>query len=389
MTKVKSDPTLVTEIRKYGKFDTNACFQCGSCTITCDLTDNYASFPRRLVRYALLGLKKPLMSSLEPWLCYYCGDCSITCPRQTEPGEAMMTLRRYLTTQYDWTGLSAKIYRSKAWEIGSLFLVGLFVLLLVVLYHVNVVGMELPEFASQSMGMEHMFGKIAIFTRLVFITAYFFLLSNAFRMYRFTIRSGGKVKIPFYLYFTEAWILVQQALTQKRFGDCKEEEKSHWVKHWFLIPAFIVMFFILVFFLDWFQTDNVYPIYHPQRWLGYFVAGALTFAAVHTLVSRLQKRKQLHKHSTHTDWILPIMLLLTTVTGLAVHIFRYLEFSLLSHYTYALHLAIAVPMLVIELPFGKWTHMIYRPMAIYFLRVKEKALQQQQQPGEAILDHAG
>jgi hypothetical protein len=46
-------------------------------------------------------------------------------------------------------------------------------------------------------------------------------------------------------------------------------------------------------------------------------------------------------------------------------------------------------MLVVELPFGKWTHMIYRPLAIYFLTVKEKALQQQQQPEEAILDHAG
>ena len=109
MTKVKSDPALVSEIRKYGKFDTNACFQCGSCTITCDLTTNSASFPRKLVRYALLGLKKPLLSSLEPWLCYYCGDCSVTCPRQTEPGEAMMTLRRYLTAQYDWTGLSSKL----------------------------------------------------------------------------------------------------------------------------------------------------------------------------------------------------------------------------------------------------------------------------------------
>jgi hypothetical protein len=110
---------------------------------------------------------------------------------------------------------------------------------------------------------------------------------------------------------------------------------------------------------------------------------------VHTLVSRFKKQKQLHKFSTHTDWTLPIMLLLTTVTGLAVHIFRYLEFSLLTHYTYAIHLAIVVPMLVVELPFGKWTHMIYRPMAIYFLTVKEKALQQQQQPEEAILDHAG
>ncbi|MFQ6112874.1 MAG: 4Fe-4S dicluster domain-containing protein, partial [bacterium] len=108
--KIKSDPTLLAEVRKYGRFDTNACLQCGSCTVVCDLTNSSASFPRRIIRYALLGLRKPLQSSLEPWICHDCGDCSTACPRETEPAEAMMTLRRYLTAQYDWTGLSSKMY---------------------------------------------------------------------------------------------------------------------------------------------------------------------------------------------------------------------------------------------------------------------------------------
>lgn len=299
-----------------------------------------------------------------------------------------MTLRRYLTAQYDWTGLSSKIYRSKAWEIGALLFAGALVLLLVAFYHLQVVGMQLSEFTTEPMGMEHMFGKIAIFIRIVFFISYFFLLSNAFRMYWFTMHRGTEVKIPFLLYLSELRTFILHGLTQKRFRDCTEKDKSHWVKHWFLIPAFVLMFMILVFFLDWFQTDNIYPIYHPQRWLGYFVACVFFFAAVGTLIGRFKKRKQLHKFSTHTDWTFPILLLLTTVSGAAVHIFRYLGLSLVTHYTYALHLAIAVPMLVIELPFGKWTHMIYRPLAIYLQTVKEKALQQQQLPEEAVLDHA-
>jgi heterodisulfide reductase subunit C/quinone-modifying oxidoreductase subunit QmoC len=72
---------------------------------------------------------------------------------------------------------------------------------------------------------------------------------------------------------------------------------------------------------------------------------------------------------------------------MAVHIFGYLEFDLTTHYLYALHLAIAVPMLIIEIPFGKWSHMIYRPLAIYFETVKEKALQKQSAKEES-LDHA-
>ncbi len=45
-----------------------------------------------------------------------------------------------------------------------------------------------------------------------------------------------------------------------------------------------------------------------------------------------------------------------------------------THYLYALHLAIVVPMLVIEIPFGKLAHIIYRPLAIYFQAVKDKAV---------------
>ncbi len=136
---IKSDPTLVAEVRKYGKFDTNACYQCGSCTVTCNLVKNSASFPRRVMRSTMMGLKKLVRSSLDPWLCYYCGDCSLVCPRQTDPGEAMMTLRRFLTAQYDWTGLAAKIYKSKVWEIGSLLVGGILVLLIVGYYGLNIV----------------------------------------------------------------------------------------------------------------------------------------------------------------------------------------------------------------------------------------------------------
>jgi Fe-S oxidoreductase len=40
---------------------------------------------------------------------------------------------------------------------------------------------------------------------------------------------------------------------------------------------------------------------------------------------------------------------------------------------YVIHLAIAVPMLIIEVPFGKWSHLFYRPLAIFLAAVKEKA----------------
>ena len=81
------DPTFVNELARYGAADVKACFNCGNCTAVCSLTEQGATFPRKFIRYAQLGMKDRLATSKEMWLCYYCGDCSATCPRQAEPGE--------------------------------------------------------------------------------------------------------------------------------------------------------------------------------------------------------------------------------------------------------------------------------------------------------------
>ena len=62
-------------------------------------------------------LEDKLKGSLEPWLCYYCGECSEECPRGAEPGETMMSLRRWLTAKYDFSGISRLFYRSGKIEL--------------------------------------------------------------------------------------------------------------------------------------------------------------------------------------------------------------------------------------------------------------------------------
>ena len=42
--------------------------------------------------------------------------------------------------------------------------------------------------------------------------------------------------------------------------------------------------------------------------------------------------------------------------------------------TYIVHLMGVVPMLVLEVPFSKWAHLAYRPLAMYFAEVQADAL---------------
>ena len=110
---VRVDPTLRDEVALFGAEDLEKCINCGNCTAVCALSEGDIAFPRKTIRYLQLGLKEKLLASPEPWLCYYCGECSDTCPRDANPGEIMMSARRWLTAQYDRSGHAHRLYTSQ------------------------------------------------------------------------------------------------------------------------------------------------------------------------------------------------------------------------------------------------------------------------------------
>ena len=368
------DPTLLREFKEYGAVGIEKCFNCGNCTAVCPLASNEYAFPRSVVRRVQICHRDHLKEQLDPWLCYYCGDCSNTGPKQTEPGETMMAARRWLTAQYDWTGLASKFYTSKVWEIGSIIFVSALILLMFVFFSGPMVTDHVALNTFAPVQRIH-YGDWVLAAFLSF-----FLLSNIFRMYWLTL-GKSKTKIPLSIYITEAWKLIYHFATQRQFEKCDEEhrgffQKARWRNHWLLVSGYVLMFAMVVGFLPWFQTDNIYPLWHPQRWLGYYATIVLLYGGAEILWQRIRKENQVHRFSHPSDWIFPILLLLTTASGIMVHTFRYLDMPLATYYTYVIHLMILTPMLVLEVPFGKWSHLAYRPFAIYFQALKEKAREQ-------------
>lgn len=361
---IRVDPELRHGVREFGAEDVDACFNCGNCTAVCPLSRDSTVFPRRIIRYLQLGLKDKLLRCPEPWLCYYCGECSETCPRQANPGELMMALRRYLTAQYDWTGLSKRLYLSKAWEIGMLLVVGLFVVGLFYFFHGPIVTehVELNTFAPVA------WVELGDWTLAIILS--FFLLSNAYRMYRFVMSDVKGLKVPLSLWVTELTTLIVHGLTQKRWREC--ESPTRWLKHLLLVFAYTTMLLLVVVFLRWFQTDEIHPFWHPTRLLGYYATVVLLYVTGDAMLSRLRKSEEIHKHSHTTDWMFLVLLFLAALTGILTHALRLWGLPLPTYYMYVIHLAIAVPMLVVEVPFGKWAHLLYRPLVIYLMKVKER-----------------
>ena len=95
------------------------------------------------------------------------------------------------------------------------------------------------------------------------------------------------------------------------------------------------------------------------------------------MIGRIKKTKAPYKNSHSTDWMFLILLQLTTLTGIFIHFARLLDWPMTTYVLNVLHLMVAVPMLVLEVPFAKWAHMMFRPVVLYAASVKEKYLEQQ------------
>jgi len=193
--------------------------------------------------------------------------------------------------------------------------------------------------------------------------------------------TGEGKRIPLSTYLVEAWIYVYESIAQPLMRKCPEH--GRWLGHEFLAVGTLIMLNIKVFGLRWFQTDNIYRLYNPQRWLGYLATAFILYGIFDIFNCRLRGHKEICKETHFHDLVFPVLLAGTVLTGIAAHILRYMGFGLSCHYAYALHVIVATPMLVIEMSFGKWSHMVYRPLALYFLAVRDRAAQQTS-AGEAV-----
>lgn len=375
------DPDFLVQLKKYGVKDAASCFNCGNCTAVCSLSTENTPFPRKVIRYLQIGAVDKLLQSPEPWLCYYCGDCSDTCPRDANPGEVMMGLRRYLTTRYDRFGISRLFYTSKLFEIFAILFIACLVGLGFMLFHGPVITdrIALNQFASNHV--------IEFLDLIMLVILSFFLLTNARTMAKTILGDPAQYAqeerknektwngIPMSLYRSELKELFIHFFTQKRFKGCgSSEQRTQWLVHLLIMSGYSTIFLLVVVFLRWFQHDEILPLWNPVRLLGYYGTFALLYGTTYAIIGRINKSKTVYKHSHSSDWAFLILLWLTTFTGILIHFTMLLGMPLTTYAIYVIHLMIAVPMLVLEVPFAKWAHLLYRPLAIYLLRVKERAI---------------
>ena len=374
------DTELLADIKHFGAADVSACFSCGTCTAICPLSDNDGTFPRRIIRYAQVGMKDELLSSKELWTCYHCGLCSDSCPTEADPGEFMAAARRYAIASYDPTGLSRILYTRPL--IGSLIATVVAAFFAVFMYasHGPQDAASLALFAFLPEALIHWTG-VAVMASMALAG-----LVGIATMARQVARHEG-VSLPAMLGGRGAlsraaaalWCaLGVESLGQRRYRqDCKDDKpaeplyRRRWLIHALTIWGFLGL--LAATLLDWGlaltgvkATGTAIPLWYPTRLIGTVAGIALVYGVSMFMANRVRKVNRAAKVSTTSDWLLLVLLWITGASGFFIEAALYLPNTpRWGYWVFLFHIAVAMELMLL-LPFTKFAHAIYRPVALFF-----------------------
>ena len=374
------DTELLHDVKRFGAANVSACFSCGTCTAICPLVDNDATFPRRIIRYAQVGMKDELLSSKELWTCYQCGLCSESCPTEADPSEFMAAARRYAIASYEPTGLARILYTRPV--VGSLIAIVLAAFFAVFMYasHGPQDASSLALFTFIPEGLIHWTG-VAVMVVLA-LAGVFGITSMARRVARsegvsFPTLFGGRAQLS--AAGKALWAaLGVESLGQRRYReDCKDDNpieplyRRRWLIHALTIWGFLGLLTATI--LDWGlaligvkATGTPVPLWYPSRLIGTVAGIALMYGVSMFIVNRVRHVNRAAQFTTASDWLLLVLLWITGATGFFIEVALYLPNApAWGYWVFLLHVSVAMELMLL-LPFTKFAHVMYRPVALFF-----------------------
>jgi ferredoxin len=377
------DLGLYPELQRYGATDISACFSCGTCTASCPLSQTDSTFPRRIIRYAQVGMKDALLSSKELWSCYQCGECAETCPTQADPSEFMAATRRYAIASYDKTRIAKAMYTRPI--VGTLFAVFLAIFFALFMYsaHGPQSGESLALFEFIPAHLVHDTGIVVMI--VVVLAGFAGVASMARRIARregvgWSTVVGSRAALA--RTARALWASIgRDSLGQVRFRqECDADAVAiavPWYRRRWLVHALTMWGFLGLLgatLLDYGlallgikETGTPVPIWYPVRLLGTLAGLALVYGTTILIIDRYRATNRSVKRSTTADWMLLGLLWVTGVTGFILELALYLPSPpTWGYWVFLAHVAVAME-LVLLAPFMKLAHAVYRPVALFFV----------------------
>jgi len=377
---VSPDLQFVKDVLKSGGESLKKCYQCATCSVVCNLTQNDKPFPRKEMIHAQWGLKDKLFGNPDIWLCHQCSDCTAYCPRGAKPGEVLNAVRKMSIENYALPKFLGKALGSPGFLVPLLAVPAvIFAIILASLGHLNLAQIPLNEKGQisyheflPSLYIDSVFVPIALF-------AVISLAMGISRYWKDMVRTAGPVT-PKRSLSSSITATISEIISHKRFEKCtvtKDRKLAHllvffsfiglaittaWAVSYLYGPAIMPLIGLKPF--GWMLGPSPYPLTDPVKWLANLSALALLVGITLVIRNRLKNQEKAGKGGYY-DWLFIYIVFAIMATGILSEAVRLANIAVLSYLIYFVHLVV-VFFLFAYAPFSKMAHMVYRATAMVF-----------------------
>ncbi len=380
--KVDADLSAVKEIQEIGGDTVKKCYQCATCSSVCPLAPDEAPFPRKQMILAQWGFREKLLSDPSVWLCHQCGDCTKYCPRNARPGDVLASLRLLVTKELVPFKFMNTFY-SNLWGLPILILIALaFILPVLFLTFGGVPDFSDPVSFPYNPELHYKIGFIDLPARVLMIDLIFLplavfvvvLMANAVNKMWNTYLEYYKIPQAYRLgavtiIKTYLGPALREILAHSRFEKCGA---NSWRAnpHKMLFYGFIILFITTgtVFILaDIFGMHTPWnPFTHPVKWLGNIGGILLLYGVISLISGRNRAVLENSLKTAYPDAFLLWLILFVGITGFGIEVVRMVPvFYNFVAFVYLAHL-VCVFLLFLAIPYGKFSHLVFRTTAVVF-----------------------
>lgn len=353
------------------------CMQCGTCSATCDISQESRPFPGKEMAWAAWGMKNRLLVDPDVWLCHQCNDCSTRCPRNARPGDLLAAVRQESVKHYAFPRFLARWANEPQ---SLLLLFGIPILLLSL-------ALGLKDSIEKALGIAPTASNDIIFAYSSLLPHWmligFFTLFSilAIALVSVSIKKlWTSMKAPYGIgdsfkppksAFSCFVSTVKKVFMHNDFASCTRTSPRFW-SHIFVFYGFIslcvVCFWIVTARINpLIHTEFIYPFsfWSPWKVLANFGGLLLTTGCLLMIWNRFFDLEDTHS-GTYFDWVFLSTLLLVVVTGFATEVLHYIHLDPHRHLIYFVHLVFVLA-LILYLPYSKFAHLAYRTTALVFV----------------------
>ncbi len=370
---VEPDVGFINDVAKLGGGDLKKCFQCATCSVTCELSAEDNAFPRKEMLYAQWGLKDKLLADPNVFLCYQCNDCSARCPRDAKPGEVMAAIRSAIYLRNSVPSFMGKALANPQAMLGLFLLPALILFGLMWVQHSggDGFGANLSHLFGEDHVIYHHFLAHGLLEMLFLGGNILIFLLAAVGFVRFykSLQSqhSGPVKMEF---FPAVIATIKEIIAHKRFATCVENRPRK-IAHLGVLFGFFgcaaTAGLAVIYMLVWMArnqglTFDGLTMTNPIKWLGIVSGLAMIIGSV-MMITRKAKDPDTVGATGFPDQMFLYMIMLVPATGMLCWLLRLANIVVLAYPIYFVHL-VMVFFLLWYMPYSKFAHMIYRGLAL-------------------------